>query len=168
MNRTVLISTYQPVFVGNNEAEIEDAKTVLLQHKLWAAKEDILVIRGDFNVHVGGGENRPGICGRFGIRQSNQQGLDLLAWCEENDLAHINSFYSHKRRGTWFHPALGRWYEIDGFLMRQEQRHANVKKISTVGESSISDHKAQTQETNFGKKMEEIQQRRKQNKNTQN
>ncbi len=25
--------------------------------------------------------------------------------------------------------------------MRQEQRHANVKKISTVGESSISDHK---------------------------
>lgn len=141
MDRTVLVSTYQPVYVGNNEAEIEEAKQILLQHKQWAAREDILVIGGDFNAHIGGGENRPGICGRFGIRQSNHQGLDLLAWCEENDLAHVNSFYSHKKRGTWFHPALGRWYELDGFLMRQEQRHANVKKVSTVGESSISDHK---------------------------
>ena len=141
MDRTVLISTYQPVYVGNNEAEIEEAKSVLLHHKLWAAKEDILVIGGDFNAHIGGGEDRPGICGRVGIRQSNQQGQDLLVWCEENGLAYINSFYNHKKRGTWCHPGRGTWYELDGFIMRQEQRHVNVKKICTVGESSISDHK---------------------------
>ena len=141
MDGTVLTATYQPVYTGNNEVEIEVAKESLLLHTKWAKKEEILLVGGDFNAHVGGGEVRPGTCGQFGIRESNQQGRELLAWCEENNLAHVNSFYSHKKRGTWFNNSLKRWYEIDGFLMKKAQRHKNVKKVNTVGDLTLSDHK---------------------------
>ena len=141
MEDTVLTATYQPVFTGNNEGEIEEAKDTLLKHTKWAKKEEILLVGGDFNAHVGGGEVRPGTCGSFGIRESNRQGLELLAWCEENNLAHVNSFYNHKKRGTWFNNSTKKWYEIDGFLMKQTQRHKNVIKVSTVGETTLSDHK---------------------------
>ena len=64
MDGTVLTATYQPVYTGNNEAEIEVAKDVLLEHTKWAKKEEILLVGGDFNAHVGGGEVRPGTCGQ--------------------------------------------------------------------------------------------------------
>ena len=139
--KTVLVATYQPVDVGTNEAEIEEAKGVLKQHKEWAGKDDILLIGGDFNAHVGGGEERGGAAGTFGIRGSNRQGRELLDFCSENGLAHINSFYNHKKRGTWFNNMNKKWYEIDGFLMKQNQRHKNVRKVSTVNETTLSDHK---------------------------
>ena len=52
-----------------------------------------------------------------------------------------NSFMSHPDRGTWFHQGYGRSYELDGFLMKQEQRHRIVKKMRTVKENSFSDHR---------------------------
>ena len=48
---------------------------------------------------------------------------------------------SHPDRGTWFHQRYGRWYELDGFLIQQEQRHQIVKKMRTVKENSFSDHR---------------------------
>ena len=75
------------------------------------------------------------------MRESNDQDRLLLEWLEENDLTYVNSFFQHKRRGTWYSIPLRRWYEIDGFIMRNSQRHKFVKKVSTVGEASISDHK---------------------------
>ena len=53
----------------------------------------------------------------------------------------MNSFFNHKRRGSWFSNIHRRWYELDGFIMRQGQRHRYAKKLSTVGEATISDHK---------------------------
>lgn len=35
----------------------------------------------------------------------------------------------------------GRWYELDGFVMRKRDRHCMVKKMSTVEEYVLSDHK---------------------------
>ena len=137
----VLVSTYFPVFTGYNDIEIDEVKEDLKEHSKWATKEEILVIGGDFNSHIGGGEERPRVCGKFGLRESNQQGSKLLDFCEENGLAHVNSYYNHKRRGSWFHPRLRRWYELDGFLMKNYQRQGHVKKVCTIGEASISDHK---------------------------
>ena len=74
---------------------------------------------------------------RIGIRQ----GSDLLEWCGANGLAHVNSFFQHKRRGTWCSNFNGKWYELDGFLMSNEQRRKHVRKIHSVGEATISDHK---------------------------
>ena len=80
---------------------------------------------GDFNAHIGGGEQRGGVCGRFGLRSSNEQGEELKNWCEENGLCWVNGFYSEKKRGTWWLNVLRRWYELDGFMMRREERGGN-------------------------------------------
>ena len=48
---------------------------------------------------------------------------------------------SHPDRGTWCRETYGKWYELDGFLLKQEQRHRIVKRIRTVKENSFSDHR---------------------------
>jgi hypothetical protein len=135
-----LTATYLPVFIGNNEDEIEVEMDVLTEHKEWAGR-DIFIGGGDFNAHVGGGEELDGVKGKFGLRESNNRGRDLIRWCEENSLAYVNSFYNHKKRGTWFNRMLGRWYELDGFIMRTEERHRYARKVNTIGEMTLSDHK---------------------------
>ena len=136
-----LTATYMPVWNGRNEAEIEEAREDLKRHVEWNKKDEILVIGGDFNAHIGANENREGVCGNFGLRTTNRQGQDLLSWCEDNDLCFVNSYYNHKRRGTWYNNALGRWYELDGFIMKNTDRHKLVRKVNTVQESTMSDHK---------------------------
>ena len=44
------------------------------------------------------------------------------------------------KRGAWFHRPLRRWYELDGFLLRREQRHEIMIKARTVEDMAISDH----------------------------
>ena len=133
INEFVFVSTYQPVYRGGNDVELEQAKAEVKELAGKARREDVLVIGGDFNAHVGGGEDRRGVCGKFGLRESNEQGRVLLDWCQENDLTHINSFFNHKWQGTWFSIPLKRWYELDGFIMRDNQRHKYVKKSVVHG-----------------------------------
>ena len=137
----VYTATYQPVYHHNNMEDIYQAKMELKQHVGWSSSHEIAVIGGDFNAHIGNDGEKPGVCGKFGLRSSNQQGLDLVQFCEENNLAYCNSFYNFNNRGTWFNNFYSKWYELDGFLMRSKQRHKNIKKMSTVNEISLSDHK---------------------------
>ena len=137
----VLVSVYVPVWEGNNDAEIEIVMDNIKESVVSARWEEKVIVGGDYNSHVGSNEERPGVCGEFGIRESNEQGRKLLEWCENNGLVQVNSFYNHRRRGTWCHPRNGNWYELDGFLMRNNQRHKFVRKVSTVGEVTLSDHK---------------------------
>ncbi|MCP3661889.1 MAG: hypothetical protein GY696_05230 [Gammaproteobacteria bacterium] len=135
-----LTAVYLPVFIGNNEEEIEIQKDIMIEHKQWA-RRNVFICGGDFNAHVGRGDEIEGVKGKFGMRISNERGRELIRWCEENGLAYVNSYFNQKKRGTWFNRMLGRWYELDGFIMRREDRHRYVKKLSTVGELTISDHK---------------------------
>ena len=117
-------ATYQPVSYHNNQDMIELAKEELKEHTDWTKKDEILVVGGDFNAHIGmKEEGRESVCGKFGLRKTNLQGSELLSFCEVNNLSYCNSFYSHKNRGTWFNNMNRQWYELDGFLMRKNQRH---------------------------------------------
>ena len=71
IEKLVLVSTYLPVFKGNNAQEVEGAREEIKEQSKWAGREDVLLIGGDFNAHVGGGEEQPGVCGRFGLRETN-------------------------------------------------------------------------------------------------
>ena len=93
---------------------------------------DTLVIGGDHNAHIGGGSQRDQVCGKFGIRGTGEEGEDLLSWCVDHNLAYDNSFSNHRRRGTWYHNALKRWYELDGFILKQAQRHKILRKVSSI------------------------------------
>ena len=79
--------------------------------------------------------------GVFGLGTCNDAGRDLVNWCEENGLAYVNSFMSHRRRGTWFNRIYGRWYELDGFIVRRRDRHRLVRRMNVVNEVTLSDHK---------------------------
>ena len=55
----ILISTYQPVHRGNINLEVEQAKEELKILTKWADKDNVLIVGGDFNAHVGADEDRP-------------------------------------------------------------------------------------------------------------
>ena len=61
-----VISTYMPVDRGNNKEEIEVARDDVVQLSKWANCDDILVIGGDWNAHVGANKEKP-VCGKFGL-----------------------------------------------------------------------------------------------------
>ena len=82
--------------------------------------------------------------GRCGKGMMNEAGRDPMEWCSINELAYVNSFYRHGRRGTWQHPRNGRWYELDGFLVRKGERHRLVKGMKAMSGSDLSDHVAKS------------------------
>ena len=69
-----LTSTYLPVWDGRNEEQIDQAKEDLKDHIQWSKKDEILIVGGDFNAHIGSNEERDGVWGIFGIRKTNRQG----------------------------------------------------------------------------------------------
>ena len=106
-----------------------------------SGRNEVVIVGGDHNAHIGGGEARSNTIGNHGLRESNKAGKDLKNFCGAHGLAWIISFYPHKKRRTWFHQILRRWYELDGFMMKEGDRHTMVIKISTVQEASFSDHR---------------------------
>ena len=60
---------------------------------------------GDWNAKVGGQEI-PGVTGRFGREVHNEAGQSLIEFCQENTLVIANTlFQQHKRRlYTWTSP----------------------------------------------------------------
>ena len=138
-----IMSVYQPLWhygrkvINEYRYEIEE-QIAMRRHDEW------LIIGGDHNVSVGKLEQQSSTTkarGKYGCGPNNEAGNDLIAWCELNGMSWANSFMSHPDRGTWFHEAYGRWYELDGFILKQEQRHRIVRKIRTVKENSFSDHR---------------------------
>ena len=134
-----VVSAYQPVW-GTDEEGMNDYRSALESQSAMSGRER-LVIAGDFNANVGRGNVREGVCGKYGIGRMNEAGRDLIDWCEENGLAYVNSFYKHVRRGTWFNLRYGRWYELDGFLVRKNERHWVIERMRTKSEWGLSDHR---------------------------
>ena len=137
----VLVSVYMPVWSARRREEIEAVREAVVEQAGWADREEVLVIGGDWNAHVGNDNARGGVCGKFGLRSSNVVGGQFVEWLEENGWCWVNSFFNHKRRGTWFSNIHRQWYELDGFVMRESQRHRHARRIRTIGESALSDHK---------------------------
>ena len=65
-------------------------------------KIDVLFIIGDLNAKVGGQET-PGVSGKFGLGVQNEAGQRLTEICLENALVIANTFFQqHKRRlSSW-------------------------------------------------------------------
>ena len=68
-------------------------------------KKDVIFIIGDWNAKVGGQET-PGVTGKFGLGVWNEAGQRLIEFCQENALVIANTlFQQHKRRlYTWTSP----------------------------------------------------------------
>ena len=134
-----VVSAYQPIWGSDEEGMREYRRALEIQVAMGGRER--LVIGGDFNANVGRRNERHGVCGKYGVGRMNEAGRDLIDWCEEQGLAYVNSFMRHERRGTWFHMRYGRWYELDGFLVRKGERHGMVERMRTMSEWGLSDHR---------------------------
>ena len=99
------------------------------------------LIGGDSIANVGRGSARNRMCGDFGVGSMNDSGRDLIEWCEANGLPYAKNFVRHDERGTWFNWMYGRWYELDGFVVRQNGRHQMVSRMRSERMNELSDHK---------------------------
>ena len=112
-----------------------------LESQLNMCRNERLLIGGDWNANVRRGCARNGVCGEYGVGRMNDAGRDLIEWCEANVLAYANSFVRHAERGKWFNRMYGRWYELDGFVVRQNERHRMIRRMRCERMNELSDHK---------------------------
>ena len=100
----MVIQVYAPTS-NTEEAEVKWFYEALQDLLELAPKTDVLFIIGDWNAKVGGQET-PGVTGKFGFGVRNEAGQRLTEFCQENALDIANTlFQQHKRRlYTWTSP----------------------------------------------------------------
>jgi len=138
----VLMAAYQPLWKYGT-IQIERYRQELEEKLQRTRRDDIIIIGGDHNSSVGPreGENwQLGVCGNYGLGTTNEAGKDLLNWCQLNGLSWINSFKNIKERGTWYSKKWEKWYELDGFIVKQDQRR-KMGEMTVIKEDSFSDHR---------------------------
>ena len=122
-----LIAVYAPTNEHGNEADTESFYHSLQAEIASVAKQDMLLVVGDFNARVGNDANTwRGTLGRFGPTELNRNGEQLLDFCSLNGLVLTNTFFKHRpcHQLTWFHPAqMGhRGHLLDYVLVNQKFR----------------------------------------------
>ncbi|KAI8499112.1 hypothetical protein Bbelb_228760 [Branchiostoma belcheri] len=116
-----LISAYAPTLQAEpatKEAFYADLRSLLTNVK----ETDKLLVLGDFNARVGRDhEVWPGVLGRHGVGNCNDNGRLLLELCAERGLSITNTSYQQKARfkTTWRHPRSKHWHLLDYILVRQ-------------------------------------------------
>ena len=95
VNITV-IQAYAPTS-NAKEAEVECFYVDLQDLLELTPKKDILFIKGDWNEKVGGQET-PGVTGKFGLGVQNEAVQRLLEFCQENALVIANTFFQEQKR----------------------------------------------------------------------
>ena len=109
---------------NTEEAEVErfyeDLQDFFLE---LTPKKDVLFTIGDWNAKVGGQET-PGVTGKFGLGVQNEAGQRLIEFCQENTLVIANTLIQqHKRRlYTWTSPDSQHRNQIDYILCSQRWR----------------------------------------------
>ena len=98
-------------------------------------KKDVFFIIGDWNAKVGGQEI-PGVVGKFGFRVQTEAGQRLTEFCQESTLVIANTlFQQHKRRlYTWASPNGQYQNQIDYILCSQRWR-SSVQSDTRIRES---------------------------------
>ena len=75
---------------------------------------DHMILGGDANSHLGPDERLNGFVGRFTTQTSSSRlSWQFVEWCVQEGLLHMDSHLSCRRRGTWYHNYVGKWYEQD-------------------------------------------------------
>ena len=117
-----LISVYAPTLLADpltKEVFYTELRSLLL--KVDAA--DKILVMGDFNARVGRDYNVwPGVLGRHGVGNCNDNGRMLLELCAEMRLCITNTLFQQKDRfkTTWRHPRSKHWHLLDYILVRQK------------------------------------------------
>ena len=103
--------------------------------------KDVLFLIGDWNAKVGGQEI-PGVTGKFGLGVQNEAGQRLTEFCQENTLVIANTlFQQHKRRlYTRTSPDGQHRNQVDYILCSQRWRNSIQSAKTRLGADCGSDH----------------------------
>ena len=68
-------------------------------------KNDVLLIKGDWNPKLGSQET-PGVTGKFGLLVQGEAGQRLIKFCQQNTLVIANTLFQQQKRSlyTWTSP----------------------------------------------------------------
>ena len=115
----MVIQVYDPTR-NTEEAEVEQFYEDLQDLLELSPKKDVPFIIGDWNAKVGGQET-PGVTGKFGLGVQNEARQRLIEFCQENALVTANILLQqHKRRlYTWTSPDGQHPNQIDYILCSQ-------------------------------------------------
>ena len=80
----VLMLVYMPVWSVGRTEEIERVREVVVAQAGWSEREEVLVIGGDMNSHIGHDSARGSTCGKFGLQTSSVAGDNFVEWLGEN------------------------------------------------------------------------------------
>ena len=94
-----VIQVYAPTS-NAEEAEVERFYEDLQDLLELTPKKDALFIIGDWNAKVGGQET-PGITGKFGLGIRNEAGQRLTDFCQENALVIANTLFQQNKRSLY-------------------------------------------------------------------
>ena len=114
---TTLFQVYAPTS-QSTEDEIEQFYTKLQREIDRCANNDQIMVMGDFNAKVGNQEC-PGVMGKFGYGDTNERGLRLIEFCQENKLVITNTMFNHRasRKWTWESPNHRDFNMIDEWMI---------------------------------------------------
>lgn len=121
------ICAYAPTLKDSTEAK-EQFYQQLEEVLIKIPKNERIVLLGDFNARVGKQADLwPGVIGKHGIGNVNNNGELLLSKCTEHDLTITNTCFrlKDKFKGTWKHPRSGHWHQLDHIIVRKK----NLKDI---------------------------------------
>ena len=91
-------------------------------------QEDLLMVAGDMNCHIG-----------FGVR--NQEGENMLGLCQEHNLRVLNSYYRKRREQFITYKRGGNERHID-YVMCRRQEELRMKNCKVIpGEACLIKHR---------------------------
>ena len=140
-----IICAYAPTLVADEEDKdrFYCSLTQLLQS---VNREDKLWLLGDFNARVGADASVwPGILGKHGTGNMNNNGLRLLTVCSEFDLTITNTRFQLKNmyKNTWKHPRSGHWHMLDHMITRKKDMSECLITRVMRGAQCNTDHMMQ-------------------------
>lgn len=139
-----LIQAYAPIKDSSQEDIDEFYKEV---QQLWriTKKHEVNILMGDFNAKIGEGEVQ-GVVGKHGLGKRNDRGDLLVQFCQDNDIAVMNTFFQlpPRRLYTWTSPKHTREHimrnQID-FIMINNRFKNSFKSVKTYPGADVrTDH----------------------------
>ena len=91
-----VIQVYAPT-TNAKEAEAELSCEDLQELLELTPKEDVLYITADWNA-IAGGQEIPGVTGKFGLGVQNEAGRRLAKFCQENAMDIVNTLFQQHQR----------------------------------------------------------------------
>ena len=137
-----MISVYSPTLKASAE-DLNSFYNALSETVNSVPKEDKLIILGDFNARVGADNSTWSPLGRYGVGKINNNGLRLLEFCTQNNLAITNTFFRQKlkHKATWYHPRSGHGHLID-FIITRKSNLADICNVKVLRSAECgTDHK---------------------------